>query len=770
MSINKKEIFKTVPIKGKGKGTIDVCNYDNSIIIQPNDKNAASKVNACYDKKPKVHNVLVGVDTLQAPDNDWMVTEDTSYYKVPDNQNGTVTKQADKALGRISRVKANLVFVRYQGTLRKMLKMDKNAPYNYIDASAAIPYYQYILKNRAQYQIDPKGYETLAWAEGVDKKVKGGQLAFDGDDSSFTGNTNMDLSFDGNTAIDLSFVGNTNLDLGVDGEESGADGEYFYIVKPKTKILVKDKKTGIVHNSKHKLGKGSKVKGKVVKGVHKFRAKSKKTGTVSTINKASGYVIIGENDLAQMLVPVGSIRPLNMSSFSGNTNLDLGFAGNTNLDLGFAGNTNLDLGFNGNTTLDLSVDGSRPKLTPEQRAERRAKRRAKMLARRASGKGHGRGGKRKHGKRHSSLTGNTGLDLSFNGNTNLDLSVEGGEVKKRHHGKHRGHGRGHGKHKGGHRKHAEKVAAFSGNTNLDLNFNGGFNKTLQREMKVNLNHRLTDGIDGDDGIDGNTNLDLSFDGAAMKRHFRERPQLDNVQNGLDLGFTGNHASHTQGVRIGSSSHGHHSFNGGALERDFNGGGDMLYFDGSDEMSNAIGSWIKGIKAKAATNKAERKEKKEANKITKEAEKKQKADAKAKEKAMSKENAAVLADKNKVVFTEDEMVDIYKSSGSSRPFSEWTKSEGAKNFFNSITQFGAAFLQKKSQEAAGVTPDDNSGGSSDDNSGGGNGGSPTGEKTILGMHPVTFTIVAVGVGLLAIGGIYLASRGKGTPTPSIVPVG
>lgn len=608
MAINKKEIFKTVKIK-KGKGDIEVCNYDKKIIINPKDKASVieKKVGDCFDKKPKQSAVSFGAETLQAPDNDWMVLKDTDFYKVPDSQKGTLEKKQGVGLGRISKVKANLVFVRYQGTLRKMLRLDRGAPYNYIDAENAIPYYKYVLQNKSRIGIDPKGYELIAWAEKLDKSVKSGTLSFDG-------NTNIDLSFDGNTNIDLSFDGDSNAD--------GAST--FKVKKQKAKIFSQDKSTGIIHFTKKRLGRGSKVTGTIIpKGEFKFRKKNKKTKAISLITKTAGFVKIGENDKANILIHIGALRPVvKKSSFEGNTALDLGFDGNTNLDLGIDG---------GRISRPRRIRGLRPR--------RRGLRR---------GLGRGRGlGLGRRNRRFSSLDGNTNLDLGFDGNTNLDLG-----------------------------------------------FDGGYHRPA---MDVTPN-----------------NIDLSADGSRVNR--------------------GRHLGRTKS-----------SFNGGALNEDFHGGGDMLYFDGSEEMSNAFGDWVKSIFSKE--KRAERKAKK----------------------ALSKEQAAVLSNPNKVVYTEDEMKAVYESSGSTKPFAEWSKSEGAKNMFNSMAQFGAIWLEQQSKKVKGETTEGEK--STEQvidetiNTGSGS-GSGNGEKTILGLHPVTFTIAAVATGLLAIGGIYLMSRNKSVPTPVV----
>jgi len=682
MAINKNEIFKTVPVKGKKGQNIQVCNYDNKIIIEPNNRSnvAEEKTNACYDKKPRpVTNVFVGIKTLQAPDNDWMVIEDSNYYKVPDNQNGVPVKQKDKALGRITRVRANLVFVKYQGTLRKMLKMDKNAPYNYIDAEKAIPYYQYILKNEGKYGVS---LEQITWAKGVEKKIKEVSVSFDGNtdldlgfdgESDFTSNTNLDLSFDGNTDldlgfdgesdftsntnIDLSFDGNTSLDLSFDGDSSSADGsKKFRIVKPQVKVFAQDKSTGVIHFTKRKIGKGSKVSGTILpKGNFKFRKKDKKTKAISVITKSAGFIKIGENNKANMLVHIGAVRPIikkRLAIKKSTSSLD--------------GNTTLDLSFEGNTDIDLSVQGGRVS-SPRRKNQRRRNRRYVNLGRNRS---------LKKGIKKSSLDGNTNLDLGFDGNTNLDLGSDGSRNRP--------------------------------------------------ELDITQNMDL--GADGESDFTSNTNLDLGFNGSR-------RPALDVNQN-MDLGADGFSRMQRREMKVNTNRrlNDNLSFNGGALEEDYHGGGDMLAFDGSEEMSNAFGDWAKGVfsKEKRAENKANKKSK-----------------------ALTKEQAAILADKNKVVYTEDEMKAIYKSSGSTKPFSEWTKSEGAKNLMNSIVQFGAAFLQAKSKQAAGETSTEGEG----DTSRGGD--SPKGEKTILGMHPINFAIVATVFGITAIGIILYVNKGKGT---------
>jgi len=702
MAINKNEIFKTVPVKGKKGQNIQVCNYDNKIIIQPNDKSnvANEKTNACYDKKPRpVTNVSVGIQTLQAPDNDWMVIEDSDYYKVPDSQKGVPVKQKDKALGRISRVRANLVFVKYQGTLRKMLKMDKNAPYNYIDAEKAIPYYQYILKNEGKYGVSP---EQITWAKGVEKKIKEVSVSFDG-------NTDLDLGFDGesdftsNTNLDLSFDGNTSLDLSFDGDSSSADGsKKFRVVKPQAKVFAQDKSTGVIHFTKRKLGKGSKVSGTILpKGNFKFRKKDKKTKAISVITKSAGFIKIGENNKANMLVHIGAVRPIikkRLAIKKSTSSLD--------------GNTTLDLSFDGNTNIDLSVQGGRVS-RPRRKHPRRRNRRYVNRGRNRS---------LKKGIKKSSLDGNTNLDLGFDGNTNLDLGSDGSRNRP-----------------------AMDVTlnnldlGFDANNNInwDLGFNGSRRPELDITQNMDLgadgesdftsNTNLDLGADGESDFTSNTNLDLGFNGSR-------RPALDVNQN-MDLGADGFSRMQRREMKVNTNRrlNDNLSFNGGALEEDYHGGGDMLAFDGSEEMSNAFGDWAKGVfsKEKRAENKANKKSK-----------------------ALTKEQAAILADKNKVVYTEDEMKAVYESSGSTKPFSEWTKSEGAKNLMNSIAQFGAAFLQAKSKQAAGETSTEGEG----DISRGGD--SPKGEKTILGMHPINFAIVATAVGLTVIGIIWYVNKGKG----------
>jgi len=166
----------------------------------------------------------------------------------------------------------------------------------------------------------------------------------------------------------------------------------------------------------------------------------------------------------------------------------------------------------------------------------------------------------------------------------------------------------------------------------------------------------------------------------------------------------------------------------------------LSFDGvvfdvesDEETSNAFGDWFKNLFKK--------KDKKGEVEITPEV-------------------ARELADKNKVEYKPEEVQALYKKSGTNKPFNEWLKSSESKQFLNTLSQIGYTLLLNKSQ--GGIAPDKSVSPDAGDYKGGGNYGrdsSSTGDKKILGMHPVTFGVVAalalIGVGI----GVYFIAKKK-----------
>jgi len=105
------------------------------------------------------------------------------------------------------------------------------------------------------------------------------------------------------------------------------------------------------------------------------------------------------------------------------------------------------------------------------------------------------------------------------------------------------------------------------------------------------------------------------------------------------------------------------------------------------------------------------------------------------------------DESKVEFTEEEMEEIYKESGSKKSFSEWMQSEEGQKVSSSVATIATILLggsttpQTSTQEGI-----DDRGDAGDDDS------SETTEKKILGMHPVTFGIVTVlvlGAGIVTV---------------------
>lgn len=110
------------------------------------------------------------------------------------------------------------------------------------------------------------------------------------------------------------------------------------------------------------------------------------------------------------------------------------------------------------------------------------------------------------------------------------------------------------------------------------------------------------------------------------------------------------------------------------------------------------------------------------------------------------------DKVTVEVTEDQLKDEYGKSGSKKSFKDWLKSTG-KDTLLALSNLAAALIAKRG------------------NSGGSNGVVPLtdeekkhtgGGTTILGMHPVTFGILALSaIGVIA----FFAFRGRGAAAPT-----
>lgn len=126
---------------------------------------------------------------------------------------------------------------------------------------------------------------------------------------------------------------------------------------------------------------------------------------------------------------------------------------------------------------------------------------------------------------------------------------------------------------------------------------------------------------------------------------------------------------------------------------------------------------------------------------------------------SDKEANDLANTNKVVYTEAEALRLYANSGSKKPFRDWLKSDDSRQFFSDLANIGAILIMNNAKgggtglgtgsTGTGYVPpvDDK-----DDDKG---------EATILGMHPVTFTLVSIGVLGVGFFGIrYLIKKGKG----------
>jgi hypothetical protein len=110
----------------------------------------------------------------------------------------------------------------------------------------------------------------------------------------------------------------------------------------------------------------------------------------------------------------------------------------------------------------------------------------------------------------------------------------------------------------------------------------------------------------------------------------------------------------------------------------------------------------------------------------------------------------VGDKQIVELTPDQMKEQYKKSGSKKTFSEWAKSTGKDTLMALGALAGAILAGREAGKGTGKIESDKT-----DT---GTPKPPAEEATILGMHPVTFGVVAV-VTLVAIG--FFAFRNKGS---------
>jgi hypothetical protein len=115
--------------------------------------------------------------------------------------------------------------------------------------------------------------------------------------------------------------------------------------------------------------------------------------------------------------------------------------------------------------------------------------------------------------------------------------------------------------------------------------------------------------------------------------------------------------------------------------------------------------------------------------------------------------------SKVEYSESEVNALYKKSGSKQPLKEWVKSDSAKSTLSNIGKFGLGVLGALSggaqQQSSSQTSMDNSNSNTVDD----------GEKKILGMHPLTFGVVVLGVVGAAIIGYKLLTK-KGVVVPPV----
>ena len=119
----------------------------------------------------------------------------------------------------------------------------------------------------------------------------------------------------------------------------------------------------------------------------------------------------------------------------------------------------------------------------------------------------------------------------------------------------------------------------------------------------------------------------------------------------------------------------------------------------------------------------------------------------------------LADPNKVVYTPAEAAKLHAASGSKAPFKEWVTKDSTIAFLTSLANLGAGVLINKNQ---GTTLQTQTGGVNPDGTPEKDEDIKNDEKTILGMHPVTFTFVTVGTLAIIIGSVLYFSKKGATP--------
>lgn len=168
----------------------------------------------------------VGSTLAQAPDNEWMILEDTRVYGITKSATPKVLAEPNKAISRITRVKGEVVYLKdsvlgltpYLKVLDK--KVSSNFPYVPIkekDKLVVEPYYVWVLKNEAEFEkSNPELLAKAKSAFGIDAvaAIKSGKYSYAFDGSLPKGQISLEKA--GNdilNAVSYSFNGaNTLMD------------------------------------------------------------------------------------------------------------------------------------------------------------------------------------------------------------------------------------------------------------------------------------------------------------------------------------------------------------------------------------------------------------------------------------------------------------------------------------------------------------------------------------------------------------------------------
>lgn len=203
--------------------------------------------------------MFVGEDVLkQAPDNEWIVLEDTQRYGITEAPNQVIKQNPQKLLiSRMSRVKGSLVYLRDKNhSLIPYVRLsDDNLDYKYIpvkDGNKFIiePYYVWVIRNEKSIQEEnPKKLALAKYKMGYDtvSRIQSGKYTY-GFDASKSGQ------------IDLETAGNEILD-DVRYSMLGDTRDLYTVSKINTPVFIYNKHKNYLSKSHKNLKEGTKVKG-----------------------------------------------------------------------------------------------------------------------------------------------------------------------------------------------------------------------------------------------------------------------------------------------------------------------------------------------------------------------------------------------------------------------------------------------------------------------------------------------------------------------------